>query len=281
MSSMVLKAFLSQTPEEEREALLRFLPPSEVALLNDLPAFEEGAAFIEEEPSQALEQIHWSWILPTIETFSPREQKWFLSALSRSMQEPLIEALAIEEPLEEASDIAKSYFQEYLLSSLVSRKEKQLPAPFFPASPLNALLALTKRELMHRIDDLALYDLAFELRQIVETKILKKLYSFLSEEQKGLLKKISVAHPEPSFPRLGLERWDGTEEALRSLLHRRGLTRLGTALAGQHPDLVWALCHHLDIGRGSRLFKQYEKETESELSALIVQQIEELLSLRP
>lgn len=281
MSSMVLKAFLSQTPEEERAALLRFLPASEVALLNELPPFEEETEFFEENASDALEKVHWSWFLPTLRTFSPREQRLFLSAFSASMQESLVEALSIEEPLEKASDIAKEYLQGYLLDSLVDAKKKQLPAPFLPQSPLNPLLSFTKRELMHRIDDLALYDLAFEVRQIVETKILKKLYSFLSEEQKLLLKKISVAHPEASFPRLGLERWDGTEEALRSLLHRRGLTRLGTALAGQHPDLVWALCHHLDIGRGSRLFKQYEREKPSELSAMIVQQIEELLSMRP
>ena len=146
-----------------------------------------------------------------------------------------------------------------------------------PSAPLNSLLYLSKKELIALIDDLAMYDLAAELRQIVETKILKKIYSLLSEEQKKLLKMAVAQRETISFPRLGLDRWDRTEESLRYLLHRRGLVRLGAALSGQDPDLIWYLCHRLDIGRGSALFKFCENKNIPGFTDIVLGQIEERL----
>ena len=66
--------------------------------------------------------------------------------------------------------------------------------------------------------------------------------------------------------------WDG--ESLRTLLHRRGLMRLGAGLFGQDPDLIWTLCHQLDIGRGGAVMKLCTKEAASEIAR---RQIEELM----
>ncbi len=75
---------------------------------------------------------------------------------------------------------------------------------------------------------------------------------------------------------MGLDKWEGSREAFRHLLHRRGLARLGAALSGQDPDLVWYVCHQLDIGRGNTLFKLCLKESLPGISELIARQIEEL-----
>ncbi len=260
-SEMVLKAMLSRCSPQQRHALERFLPENERLQLANLPTFSHEAPAEKFSNSGALEKVHWSWFLPTLKTYAARDQRLFLSALDPHAAEQLGEALKQKGPLEEITQTARAYLREQLLHSLIGADERVLPGEFLPASPLNRLLDLSKKELIRLIDILSLYDLCFELRQIVETKILKKIYSFLTEGQRNALKQISPPKEMTSFPRLGLERWDGTEESLRNMLHKRGLARLGIALSGQDADLVWTICHHLDIGRGGTLFKLCVKES--------------------
>ena len=279
-NEIVLKAFLSRCAPERKKALERFLPEKERLRLEELPSFSQETS-PEGLPASLLEQVHWSWFLPTLKTYPQREQKGFLSALAPSASftaESLAAALEIDTPLNELSEAGRAYLREFLINSLVGAEDRLLPIEFLPPSPLNRLLRLSKKDLIRLIDFLSMYDLAAELRQIVETKILKKIYAVLTEDEKKMLK-IASGHKETfSLPRMGLERWDGSEESLRLLLHRRGLSRFGTALSGQNLDFIWYICHHLDIGRGNALFKLCSKEGSPEISEAIIRQIEELLS---
>lgn len=274
---MVLKAFLSRCPPEKSRALERFLPEGERLFLEKLPPFNEEVtpeAFIN---GGMLEKVHWSWFLPTLETYPETEQKLFLSSVSPHAAKNLAKALQISMPSNGITEVARSFFRHILLQSLTGPEDRLLPANYLPPSPLSPLLNFTKKELIRLIDSLSIYDLASELRQIVETKILKKIYSFLSEEERKFLK-IASAHKEHFvLTRTGLSAWDGTEESFRTLLHRRGLARLGAALSGQHPDFIWIICHQLDIGRGNALFKLCAKEAVHGVSDVIIRQITELL----
>lgn len=276
---MVLKALLSRRSLQERQALERFLPESERLRLSQLPTFSEEITPERFSNVGTLEKVHWSWFLPTLKTYAPRDQRLFLAALSPHAAEQLSQSLSQNGSFEEITETARCYLREQLLHSLVGPRDRVLPPEFLPASPLNRLLELSKKELIRLIDYLSLYDLCAELRQIVETKILKKIYSFLSDEQRNVLKQISNRKEVHPIPRLGLERWDGMEESLRILLHKRGLARLGLALSGQDSDLIWSICHHLDIGRGGALFKLCAKEPMADLSAAAIHQVEESLSL--
>jgi hypothetical protein len=140
---------------------------------------------------------------------------------------------------------------------------------------------MSKQQLVALIDSLSLIDLALELRQIVETKILKKIYSFLSEEEKKGLKRAAVISQSSPVTRLHLEKWDGTEKALRLKLHKRGIARLAAALSSQHPDFIWYICHQLDIGRGKALAKLSKGEVAPSNSMSIIHQIVELLKEMP
>lgn len=224
------------------------------------------------------EEVHWSWFLPTLKAFSEADQKLFLAAVPPQAAEQLSTSLSLKGPIEEITEIARSYLREQLFLSL-QPDDRLLPPEYFPPSPLNRLASLSKKELTRLIDLLSLYDLAHEMRQIVETKILKKFYSFLSEEQKTILKQIGIHKDLHPLPKMGLDKWDGTEESLRVMLHRRGLMRFGIALAGQDPDLVWAVCHRLDIGRGGALYKLCGHEKPSPATETAQRQIEELLGL--
>jgi hypothetical protein len=276
---MVLKAHLHWCTPEVREALLRFLPDKERQYLANLPNAQEDNLPEEISVLQGIEKVHWSWFLPTIKAFSEREQRLFLAVLEPYAAEQIKTLLSLQGPVEEITETAKAFLREQLVCSLVPTREGILPVNYLPPSPLNHLLSLSKKQLIHLIDSLALYDLAQEVRQIVETKILKKLYSLLSEEQKYLLKHITPHREFNVLPKLGIDKWDGTEESLKIIIHRRGIARLGLALAGQNMDLIWMLCHQLDIGRGGTLFRLCEKEKRSSAADTVQRQIEELLSL--
>jgi hypothetical protein len=258
-SEKVLKAFLTRSPQ--RSALERFLPEHERQFLTELPPCDETAPNPKLAEVGTLDEIHWSWLTPLIEGLSARDQKIYLNALDDHAAESIASSIGVSRTPEKLSGLAKEFLKKQLLELLVGKDGQIIPPDYLPASPLNRLALLGKKNLIRIINFLSLYDLSIEFRQIVETKILKKIYSFLSEEQRTLLQQITPSAEANPFGRLGLERWDETVESLRTLLHKRGLTRLGAALSGQEPDLVWILCHQLDIGRGGALYKLSTQET--------------------
>lgn len=273
-SKTVLKAFLDRSGPEKKSVLERFLPKQEVEELSSLPVFHEEINSDLFSNPHLLDRVHWSWFLPTLKTYPESEQKFFLSLFKPYAAKNLAKTLTLSLNGAELSHIGKSFLKKMLLQSVASAP--LMPIDYLPPSPLNRLLSLSKKELTHLIDLLSMHDLASELRQIVETKILKKIYSLLTEKERAVLKEAAL-HKDPfSVEKLGLERWDGSEEVLRNLLHKRGLARLGAALSGQDPDLIWYICHQLDIGRGSALYKLCAKEPLYGVGEVILRQIEEL-----
>lgn len=276
-SQWVLKVILSHYPPDRRSALAQYLPEIEIAALQAMPSFEGEIA--SEEPS-LFDRVHWSWFLPILKDCPPEEQNLFLSALPSLKRESLKKELGISRPTENLKEKAKSFLVQTLTEKILKETKALLPMSFLPPSPLNVLLNSSKRELIRLIDFLSLFDLAAELRQIVDTKTLKKIYSFLSASEKKFLKHAAAATPSFSAMRLKFEGWDGSKESFRHLLHKRGLARLGGALSAQSPDLSWYLCHQLDIGRGSALAKFCIPEAPHDLSETIVRQIEQSLAYK-
>lgn len=274
---MVLKVFLNRHPPEKARALERFLPAKERVLLETLPTLAEAVIAEPLTDNGLLEKVHWSWFLPTLNQYVSAEQKLFLSALSPYAAQKLTAALKItSQPSYEATQVARPFLRQTLLHSLTGYTDRLLPINYLPPSSLTPLLHQSKKELIQLINSLSIYDLAAELRQIVETKILKKIYSFLSEGERKLLQALGARKEHFVLTRMSLSTWDGTEESFRMLLHRRGLARLGVALSGQDPDFIWYICHQLDIGRGNALFKLCAKEATHSVSDAIIRQILDL-----
>jgi hypothetical protein len=273
----VLHAFLSRNPPEVRERLLRFLPEHSLKRMEHLSPFREAIDVTQFENRDLLEIVHWSWYLPTLKSYSLEEQVLFLSALEPSTAADLAHEIPCVYQPEELSQIGRSYLRQILLTSLLGIHDRLIPRELLPPSPLNRLLHLKKNQLIFLINLLSMYDLAAETRQIVETKTLKKIFECLTEREQKFLKQVSVK-PEPyPLSRIGLEHWDGDRKTLRNLLHRRGIARLGLALSGEDPALIWYLCHQLDIGRGTVLFKHCVKEGGEGAIHNAAQQVEELL----
>ena len=275
-SEIAFKMFLSSAPDERKQRLLRFLSEEETLRLREL---QDLAAKPDQEAwafQSLLDSVHWSWLIAPLKTYSSHEQKLFLASLDPSLSEPIAKSLHLFGSLSSISKTAKNYFRSCLENSLLTDEKALLPMQYLAENPLSELLKCSKKQLMHLVDLLSLQDLAAELRHIVETKTLKKIYSFLTKEEQKRLKEISSQKDLFPTKRLSLGRWDGTEESLRLLLHKRGLARLGLALSGQDPQFVWYLIHQFDIGRAALIQLALKKATD-ERSESICQEIKELI----
>lgn len=271
---IVLKAFLHKCAPEKRDLLLSFLPDSEKNALEELPdiPLPKKESF---ELDRPLDSIHWSWLIPVLKTYPVKEQKFFLCALHPSAQKNLAKTLHLTLTTEKISAIGTIFLRSTLIQNLC--KKDLLPIHLLPPSPLNLLLQIEKKKLIQLIDLLSLFDLSAEIRQIVETKILKKIYSFLSEEEKHFLKMIAGQREPYPAARIRLGKWDGTRASFRLMLHRIGLARLGAALSGQDSDLIWYVCHRLDSGRGKALKKLCKKEAMPHVAEWLAEQMKEFL----
>ena len=152
---MVLKAFLSRCPPEKMSALERFLPEEERLTLSGLPSFGEP----EERPGALLEQVHWSWFLPTLKSYPEKEQLYFLHSLGGVAAQNLRHELSLPASKEEpVSETGRVFLRQILFHSLVGAEEKLIPKDFLPPSAMNSLLRLEKKEITHLIDLLSLFD---------------------------------------------------------------------------------------------------------------------------
>ncbi|MBF8263545.1 MAG: hypothetical protein HW387_1210 [Parachlamydiales bacterium] len=271
---MILNVYISRLPAEKQAHLIHFLPDAEQALLKSLPSYADESAPAGPESTKILERVHWSWFLPTLKSYSPQEQSLFLAALDETTALALSEEIPCKRSKMTMTSIGRAYLQKLLLDSIAG---PYVPIEYLPPSPLNRLVQLSKSQLIAMIDLLAMHDLAVDIRQIVETKILKKIYSFLTDVQRRFLKQVTTRHEVMNPQRIGLDRWDGKEASLRHLLHKKGIARLGSALSKQDPSLGWCVCHVLDIGRGSALLKLSSPESNRAPVDMNVRQVEELL----
>jgi hypothetical protein len=243
--SKVLKAFLHRSTHEAD--LRKFLSEGENAFLSELPSPNQNA-------SLEVPDIHYSWWIPLLKELPEKDASIYLSALPHKVCSRIEEHLSIQK--KDLPRLAKQFLREKL-HLMIQERPILLPA-FLPSSPFNDLLEYTKNDLLELIDSLSLFDVVFELRQILETKKLKKIYSLLTEEQKNLMGQITPSVSTYAPDRLGLDGFKGSLKEFKTLLHRRGLIKFCKAMQGQDPDLIWWLAHKLDTGRGAVVLKPHD-----------------------
>jgi len=168
---------------------------------------------------------------------------------------------------------AKFFFKSLLLKSLIKKEDSLLPLDYLPDSEMNILLNFTKAKLVDLIDLMSMYDLAKELKMVVMTSSLKKIHSYLSEREKIILKKANEYKDPINSKNLMLERYLDDKAMFRSALHKRGLVRLSLALSLENIDLIWYICHYLDIGRGSFIFNESKKNKNPNIASILKKQV--------
>lgn len=271
-TAIMLRVLMNRYHQGAPSALLEGLPAEDAKLVLDQDIISTDVSQIVIRPNELLgDQIHYSWLQPVLETFTPSMQSLLISALPKESSEALAK-LMNKPKLPKPTQLA----QNFLLLALCRKFSKRavMPMQFLPEAPLNVLMTLKKAELLELIDYLGLYDLAEEIRHIVDKILLNSIYACLSIKKQHYLR-ICLHQKEKlkAAAKIGLVNWKGDAEQLGRLLHRRGLLRLSYALSGQPRDFVWYLAHRLDVGRGHILGKSYSDKEISGVSAYLAQQV--------
>lgn len=276
-SAYVCKAFLEKCESSEKLALLSYLPEKDKQLLEQLPVPSLNLKKGFPSAKTILDQIHFSWFAPHLRTLSENDIRLFLSALSSEQAEGLKALLLFSDHFPELTDSSSSYIQEVLMKKLLG-KEQLLPPNLLPESPLNPLLDFKQEDLEMLIRHLGLHDLAFEMRQIIETAKLKRIFGALTKMEKDYIQSLLPQKEPIILKRIHLQNWDGRRESLKLLIQQRGLQRLGKALYGEQSTLIWLLAHKLDISMGQELLKACTKLELAKAKQHLVNQILKILS---
>jgi len=263
-----LVAFFHKGNEDE---LLRYLTEEDqkVVAESELNGSRTLQGLLPSE--KELKGIHFSWILPTIKRYPEELQPFFIGALPA----PIPKQLQKYDPsLPEAKALSPllGRFFNGLLHKAVT-KEERTPLSFIPENELSPLLQCSKKELIQIIDFLGLWDIVAEYKQIIDRRHLKSLIGNLSADEKEFLQNSLKSQPPPIIAPLPLHALNGNSEKLRSLLHRRGLSRFGIALSGRPEGMIWQITRTLDSGRAKILSKQFQAEKSKETTSLMTSQL--------
>jgi hypothetical protein len=274
---VVLKSFLETLDRKKQENLTRFLPEK---IRSDLEICQVKpfTTFTPFSFSSLLDSVHYSWFIPSLKSFSEQDSKLFLEIFSKEKIDKLTKILNFSPSKKKIPPLGKEYLRSVLLESLFPEEKIPLPKEFLPLTSASPLLALSKENLLLLIDYLGLYDLAKEMKKLIDKEITNKIFSFLGKDKLFFVKKfLSYKEPFTSAP-LEISSWDGRKSSLFTLLHKRGLNRFAKALAFQHPDFIWNLLHTLDIGRGNFVSKLLLPKPSPMVSGVLLSNILELIS---
>ncbi len=104
-----------------------------------------------------------------------------------------------------------------------------LPYAYLEDFQSSDILELSAAKLQRLILLLAMYDLKFTLKVIIDQKMLAKIFKFLPPECKQFLDFLQTEKDRIEFKKIPLDTWDEKSETLLSLLYLRGLNRLAKA----------------------------------------------------
>lgn len=269
---LLLRVLMLRAHGSIAPAMLQLLPKKDAAALLENQVTSQNPLPIFNHEQELLSKLHYSWLHKMLPDPVKSKKLLLLSYLSEGQRKGLAQVsnLPLPDPIE--SPLLNKFYFSKILSDL--KFPKLLPTSYLPESSFNRLLKLNKIQLVEIIDLLGIYDLAHEMRRIVATKNLKNIYKCLSPKHQQFLRQCLHAKDKVITPKLHLDQWNGEEKPLKTLLHRRGLTRLAIALSGAHPDLIWQITHILDSGRGQILLDQVKKEEIPHISSAVAIQID-------
>lgn len=268
-SWMMLRVMINRYHPQESEEFLKFLEPQESKMLQSQQVTATDLSPILES-QKMIERFHYSWIKPVINKH-PDLQSTLVSALTD-------EQIAGLKPLSffPLSRPVKTFMLKRLADLL--KIDEHIALDYLPQTNLSLLGKWKKRQIVQLIDFLGLYDLASEVRRIVNRQHLRSIYACLTAQQLRYLKVCLHQREQLTSPKLEIDPFKLDCAVLKKVLHRRGLKRLGQALCGQPPDLVWWMAHILDQGRGVLLLKEYQLQALPKVTAILKQQVIHLIN---
>lgn len=273
---MMLGVLIKHYHGSSKHPSLSSLPDDEAQALAGLAIENGDAALAIRQPWEYLLSIHYSWLFEPINHLPRQLVPYVVSSLPSGSKEKVAKHLRLESLPENLTDP----FKHLLLDKLYSLLEikKKTPLEFIPAEPLQELVHLTKNQIVNLIDCLGVYDVATELKQIVDRNQLARIIEGLSPLEQKYLKKAAGKQLRWGGPKLGLDQWGGDKQKLQRALHLRGMMRLGKALKKHHPDFTAHFLLKIDTGRGKQIKKYISQETPDDEVNLLVMDVKETIS---
>ncbi len=253
-SWLILKVLMNRYHEGDENTFLEGMNQEGQQMLLDqkvvskevIPAFSNYRGWIS--------KIHYSWIIPKLSKLSKDKANLLISLFPEPLSSKLKEALKVSSPQLDVPEKFRDYLFHQLYPALEMDEVK--PIEYLATCQLTPLLTLKKGEMVDLIDFLGVYDLAEEVKRIIDKKKLSQIYETLTPKKHEFLRQCVHLRDKLSTPKMNLEHWDGNHDKLNKVLYERGLARLGYALSGNEPDFIWYIVHMLDTGRGTDLMKR-------------------------
>ncbi len=214
-------------------------------------------------PSEIFFHMHYSWLEAVVESLPAPIRPCFIAALPPEVAKRLYAVYQL-------SELQRAYspqVQNFLLHILSTHFDKSTPRSLLEPSSLDALLDCSKAELVLMVDLLAMYDLAEEIRYIVDKRILQGVLMQLSPQQQRYLK--VVLHKQTSrigAPLLAHKLYQDKQRFVKEL-HKRGLEHFARALSNESVDFIWHVAHILDRGRGKIIMSIAEQKAKERSAA--------------
>lgn len=271
-SWMILRVLLNRYYGGVTEEVSQILPASYRKNLAQSALKATNVEFLLAQPLDQIARIHYSWLVPAVQSLPKALRLPTIAALPAEQAQGLCRLLKLSMP----STTPAPPIGQFLLSALYKRvsPEERLPASFLASSSLSPLGEYDKTQLIRLIDLLGLRDLVQEVRLIVNKRQQTAILSCLNEEEKQFFDFYMYKQREKlTVPRFDFTGWTGDCRKLRQQVHQRGLNRLGKALKGQNPDLLWYVLHTLDVGRAAIIKLNYESKTPEEVTTELLRQV--------
>ena len=210
--------------------------------------------------------IHYSWFIEPFKKNSTSFKTAVLASLPQEISSSLATHCAIStNPLPHYSDTIKTLVLEAFFKQFATtdpQAELVMPRALLPATDLGPMLTLTKLELVEVIDRMSMFDLADEVRHVVDRKLLQMIVGRLNQKTQRFLRSCMSQKTKLALAPMHIEQIYKDEKQFQSKLHKRGIQRLSIALSGQGVDFIWHLVHTLDTGRSHLLSKQIQQQAQ-------------------
>lgn len=275
-ASQLFRICMNRFPLLPADSLLGFLPEEEAQAIKSQQVLGNDPEAFVRQPEILLEKIHYSWLLPEIDRMPSSLQEAVIQALPENSKRHLLAQMKRPPAAPPPAACLHVILQRKL--GMQMQLGSVLPLSFLPDTPLKALATLTKGELVQAIDLLSMYDLAEEIRHVVDKKKLQNVYQMLTPQKAQYLKRCLQQRERLVIPKLDIDKYGKETKKLEAALHQRGILRMGRALSGQHPDLLWHVMHILDIGRGSILQKCFQAEPIAGATPVLLEQLVNVLN---
>lgn len=272
-SALMLRVLFNRFHGGLTEGNLASLPAEDREKIFQQETESEGVDVAFSRPQEVLSWVHYSWLIEPIKALPEEIRPFAIASLPDNKHRAQLAAEVGVVPFDkELSEPLQRFFLQKLLKAV--EDGSGLPLEFLPRERrLSPLAHLDKQQLMILADFLGLYDVANEIRTVVDKAVLERLYACLTPKKKQFLRACIQKRKRLTYPALDLQKWDGDSNRLRRLLHYRGLNRLGNALCEEHPDFVWHLAHIFDTGRGKIIETCYHEKSNPDIAAILRQQV--------